>query len=155
MKSHHYQLQLKWTGNQGKGTSSYRAYSRDHEFHFPEKGIVIPGSSDPAFRGDPTRYNPEELLLASLASCHMLWFLHLCSEAGVVVINYTDEPSGEMRETADGGGHFVGVTLHPHVQVAEPSMLEQIEALHHRANKLCFIANSVNFTVQHEGKAFA
>lgn len=154
MKLHHYQLQLKWTGNQGKGTSNYRAYSRDHEFHFPEKGIVIPGSSDPAFRGDPTRYNPEELLVASLASCHMLWFLHLSSEAGVVVLGYTDQPTGQMQESAEEGGYFVKVTLHPKVQVAEQGMIEKVDALHHHANKLCFIANSVNFPVGHEGETF-
>lgn len=154
MKSHHYQLQLKWTGNKGKGTSNYRAYSRDHEFHFPGKGVTIPGSSDPSFRGDPSRYNPEELLLASLASCHMLWFLHLSSEAGVIVLDYQDEPVGEMQETGDGGGRFVSVTLRPNIQVAEAAMMEQVEDLHHQANKLCFIANSVNFPVGHEGSCW-
>ena len=153
MKKHTYQTHLRWTGNQGTGTSSYRAYSRDHEHTSHKKQISIPGSSDPAFRGDPSRYNPEELLLSSLASCHMLWFLHLCAESGVVVLAYEDTPSGTMAETADGGGHFTNVTLYPKVKVAEAAMLDKVDDLHHRANKLCFIANSVNFPVLHEGSA--
>ena len=153
MKKHTYQTHLRWTGNQGTGTSSYRAYSRDHEHTADYKQISIPGSSDPAFRGDPSRYNPEELLLSSLASCHMLWFLHLCAESGVVVLAYEDTPSGTMAETADGGGHFTNVTLYPKVKVAEATMLDKVDDLHHRANKLCFIANSVNFPVLHEGSA--
>ena len=153
MKKHTYQTHLHWTGNQGTGTSSYRAYSRDHEHTADNKQISIPGSSDPAFRGDPSRYNPEELLLSSLASCHMLWFLHLCAESGVVVLAYEDTPSGTMAETADGGGHFTNVTLYPKVKVAEAAMLARVDDLHHRANKLCFIANSVNFPVLHEGSA--
>ena len=151
MKKHTYQTHLRWTGNQGTGTSSYRAYSRDHEHTADKKQIIIPGSSDPAFRGDPSRYNPEELLLSSLASCHMLWFLHLCAESGVIVLAYEDTPSGTMTETADGGGHFTNVTLYPKVKVAEATMLDKVDDLHHRANKLCFIANSVNFPVLHEG----
>lgn len=151
MSTHNYQLKLEWTGNQGTGTSSYRAYSRDHDYSSPGKLVNIPGSSDPAFRGDPTRYNPEELLLASVASCHMLWFLHLCSANDIIVTSYIDDPQGEMVEQANGSGHFTNITLYPQVKVAEEAMIAQVDALHKQAHELCFIANSVNFPVHHKG----
>lgn len=145
---HQYQLTIQWTGNNGTGTSSYRAYERNHEIKAGEK-IIIPASSDPSFRGDKTRYNPEELLVASLSSCHMLWYLHLCSEAGVIVTDYRDNATGTMVETSNGGGYFTEVILNPLVTVTENSMMEKANALHAKANELCFIANSVNFKVVH------
>ncbi len=146
---HTYQTKTEWTGNLGSGTKGYRSYSRDHVIDAENKS-TISASSDPAFRGDPTRYNPEELLVASLSSCHMLWYLHLCAEAGVVVTAYTDHATGTMVETADTGGHFTEVVLHPVVTVSDQSMVEKANALHERAHHLCFIANSVNFPVRHE-----
>ncbi|MCB0646122.1 MAG: OsmC family protein [Saprospiraceae bacterium] len=146
---HTYQTKTEWTGNLGSGTSGYRNYSRDHMIDATHKS-PISASSDPAFRGDPARYNPEELLVASLSSCHMLWYLHLCAEAGVVVTAYTDYATGTMVETADTGGHFTEVVLHPVVTVSEQSMVEKANALHASAHHLCFIANSVNFPVRHE-----
>lgn len=148
-KQHHYTIRNSWTGNLGTGTSGYRAYSRNHIISAENKAAVL-SSSDPAFRGDATRYNPEEMLVASLSSCHMLWFLHLCAEAGVVVISYADKASGIMEETADGGGRFVSVSLSPEVVVASEEMIEKVAALHHKAHELCFIANSVNFPVNIE-----
>lgn len=109
---------------------------------------AIPGSSDPAFRGDPARLNPEELLVASLSQCHMLWFLHLCAAARVVVTSYRDQPMGTMTETADGGGHFTEIVLRPEVDFAEPAQAARAAELHERAHELCFIANSVNFPVR-------
>ncbi|EFK36669.1 peroxiredoxin, SACOL1771 subfamily [Chryseobacterium gleum] len=148
MKNHHYKTTIHWTGNKGTGTSGYRDYERSHTISAENKAM-IEGSSDPAFRGDRTKYNPEEMLLSSLSSCHMLWYLHFCSEAGIIVTEYTDEASGIMAETANGSGHFTEVTLHPKVTVAEASMIEKAEQLHHKANEYCFIANSVNFPVKH------
>jgi len=148
MSEHNYKTKVAWTGNLGTGTSNYRAYERNHIISVDSKP-VIPASSDPSFRGDKTRYNPEELLVASVSSCHMLWYLHLCSVSGVVVIDYTDEATGTMIETADGGGHFKEVTLYPKVIVSDESMIEKANALHHDANKMCFVANSVNFPVLH------
>ncbi|HEX7691623.1 MAG TPA: OsmC family protein [Sediminibacterium sp.] len=149
MKTHQYVLSVEWTGNKGTGTSAYTAYDRTHVICGKGKP-ALPASSDPAFRGDSQRYNPEELLVASLSSCHMLWYLHLCAEAGIIVTAYTDEPAGTMEETADGGGHFTEVVLHPVVSVADVSMQEQAAALHHKAHSLCFIARSVNFPVTHQ-----
>ena len=144
-REHSYAATVTWTGNQGTGTSGYKAYSRDHEITAPGKP-GLPGSSDPAFRGDPARYNPEDLLVASLSSCHMLWYLHLCSRDGIVVTAYTDDATGTMVETADGGGHFAQVTLRPTATIARGD-LEHARELHHEAHRLCFIANSVNFPV--------
>jgi organic hydroperoxide reductase OsmC/OhrA len=146
-REHNYCVNVMWTGNTGNGTSSYQAYKRDHEISVIGKP-PIPGSSDPKFRGDAARYNPEELLVAALSTCHMLWYLHLCADAGIVVESYEDRAEGTMQETTEGGGRFVNVKLRPHVRLT--GSVEQAEALHQRAHELCFIANSVNFPVQHE-----
>jgi organic hydroperoxide reductase OsmC/OhrA len=147
-KAHHYSLQLKWTGNTGHGTNNYRSYERAHTVSIEGKP-VLDCSSDAAFRGDKTKYTPEELLVASLCGCHMLWYLHLCSEAGVVVTDYADNATGTMAETANGGGYFTEVTLQPIVTVTEQSMVDKANELHQKANELCFIAKSVNFPVRH------
>jgi len=150
MKEHRYEITSTWTGNLGSGTSSYRAYTRDHEIKGAEKLCAIPGSADPAFRGDKQRYNPEDLLVSALSTCHMLSFLHVCVNAGVVVTAYVDRASGTMRETEDGGGHFIEVTLHPVVTITDGARAGEMDALHHKAAELCFIARSVNFPVRHE-----
>jgi len=146
---HNYSLQLKWTGNKGTGTSNYRAYERSYTIFVENKADLL-GSSDPAFRGDRTKHNPEEFLVASLSSCHMLSYLHLCAEAGVVVTDYADNAIGIMMETSNGGGHFTEVTLNPIVIVTETSMIEKANELHKKANEMCFIANSVKFPVHHK-----
>ena len=145
-KTHRYTMDIVWTGDDGTGTSGYRAYRRDHDIAADGKATIA-GSSDLAFRGDPKRWNPEELLVASLSSCHMLWFLHLASEAGLVVTGYEDAPVGTMVETADGGGHFSEVVLHPSVTVSAGDT-DRADALHHAAHEKCFIARSVNFPVR-------
>lgn len=150
-KQHHYMLSLKWTGNLGEGTSGYRSYNRSHTISIPGKP-EISGSSDPAFRGDAGRYNPEELLVASLSSCHMLWVLHLCADKGIVVVDYTDNPTGLMEETVEGGGRFTEVTLNPCVTITNKESADKLDDIHRRANQLCFIANSVNFKVNHYAK---
>jgi len=128
-KRHTYSIRLDWTGNQGSGTSSYRAYSRSHDISAPGKPTIA-GSSDPVFRGDPARWNPAELLVASLAACHQLWYLHLCADAGIVVEDYSDSASGVEIEQPDGAG--------------------QARRLHDDAASKCFIARSVSFRVEHE-----
>lgn len=146
-KQHQYAVSIAWTGNDGSGTQSYRSYRRDHEIAAAGKP-PIPGSSDPAFRGDRTRYNPEELLVASLSSCHMLWYLHLCSVNGIVVLDYHDEAAGTLQEEDDGAGTFVRVVLKPRVTVAGGSDRGKALALHEEAHHLCFIARSVRFPVE-------
>ena len=148
-REHSYQIDLNWTGNSGEGTSTYRSYSRNHEFSGPGKPVLA-GSSDPTFRGDATRYNPEELLVAALSSCHLLTYLHLCAVNNIVVTAYTDHATGQMKETDDGGGQMTEVMLRPRVSITATSNRELAMKLHGEAHKLCFIARSVNFPVLHE-----
>lgn len=146
MKQHTYTCDLRWTGNDGQGTKSYSSYRRDHVLRCAGKP-EIPASSDPSFRGDRTRYNPEELLVASLSSCHMLWYLHLCAVNKITVLEYRDSAEGVMRENPDGSGEFVSVTLKPQVLIAEEKK-EAATELHHKAHSLCFISRSVNIAVE-------
>ncbi len=155
MKNHHYKLTIEWTGNKGSGTFDYRSYSRNHTIKIPSKSAEILGSSDSSFRGDATRYNPEELFLSSVSSCHMLWYLHLCSDNKVIVHQYEDHAEGIMEEAPDGSGRFKQIILHPQIVVTEASMIEKAIELHHKANKLCFIANSLNLEVEHRVKVVA
>ena len=147
-KKHNYSLSVKWTGNTGTGTSDYREYERSHTIRISGKPEIL-ASSDAPFRGDKTKPNPEDFLLASLSSCHMLWYLHVCADAGVVVTDYSDEATGVLLIPEQGPGHFAEVTLHPAVTVSDNSMIEKAEALHTKAHELCFMANSVNFPVHH------
>ncbi len=151
-KQHHYKVAVSW--NDDNGTNGYNNYSRDHIITVAGKP-VIDASSDPAFRGDKTRYNPEELFLASISNCHMLWYLHLCAVNGVIVLNYKDNARGTMEEQTDGSGRFTHVTLHPVVTVSSKEMIRKAEELHREANKYCFIANSLNFVVTHQTEIIA
>jgi len=148
-KTHSYAIRMRWTGNTGQGTREYRGYERAHEYSVEGKP-TIPGSADPAFRGDPTRYNPEELLVMSLSSCHMLWYLHLCAESKIEVVGYVDDAIGAMIEDAERGGFFTEVVLRPVVTLAAGSDVALAESIHDRAHHLCFVANSVNFPVRCE-----
>ncbi|MFD4640514.1 OsmC family protein [Lentzea sp. NPDC058436] len=149
MGTHRYEADVVWTGNTGSGTSGYTAYERAHEIRIEGKEPIL-GSSDPSFRGDRGRYNPEELLVVSLSQCHMLWFLHLASVNGVVVTGYRDHATGTMTEHPDGSGRMTEVLLNPVVSVADPDTRETAQALHEKAHSMCFIAASVNFPVRHE-----
>jgi organic hydroperoxide reductase OsmC/OhrA len=143
---HEYHVDIEWTGNLGTGTSAYRAYSRDHVISAGGKP-PIGGSSDPGFNGDADRWNPEDMLVASISTCHKLWYLSLCALSGVRVLKYTDHAVGHMVEVEATGGHFTGVELRPMVVIAEGDDLLKAERLHHEAHAKCFIANSVNFPV--------
>ncbi|MGF1475555.1 MAG: OsmC family protein [Geminicoccaceae bacterium] len=144
-RSHSYQTTVRWTGNTGAGTRAYRSYSRDHVIAFDGKEPIA-GSSDPAFRGDPARTNPEDLLIGSLAACHMLWFLHLASQAGLVVESYVDPAEAEMEMNPDGSGQFTRAVLRPEVVISKGDKNLSAE-LHEQAHERCFIARSVNFPV--------
>ncbi len=150
MSEHRYGVTTVWTGNRGTGTPHYRAYGREHEISGDGKSLAIPGSATPQFRGDRSRYNPEELLVGALSACHMLWFLHLCADAGVVVTGYRDDAEGKMRLDPDGSGEFNEVVLRPSVVLHDESKRKTLGALHERAHELCFIARSVKFPVRCE-----
>ncbi|MGB3802244.1 MAG: OsmC family protein [Lewinella sp.] len=149
-RTHHYATTVTWTGNRGSGTLDYRAYSRDHRIEVPGKEHAVQASSDPQFRGDRQKYNPEELFVSSLSSCHMLWYLHLAAVNDIVVLEYSDKAEGTMEESGDGSGKFTGVTLRPRVKISHASQVEKANALHQEAGKKCFLANSVNFGIRYE-----
>ncbi|MEM8982341.1 MAG: OsmC family protein [Pseudomonadota bacterium] len=146
---HRYSLSLTWTGNLGRGTVDYRSYSRDFTVSSGDKPSLL-GSSDPAFRGDAHRWNPEELLLASIAGCHKLWYLHLCADAGIVVTAYTDSATATMERDDDGITRITGAVLNPVATIATGHDRDLALALHTRAREECFIANSVNFPIEHQ-----
>jgi organic hydroperoxide reductase OsmC/OhrA len=146
---HHYRLHATWTGDRGTGTSGYRDYDRSVSLEVDGKPPVE-ASADKPFRGDPAKWNPEELLLGALSECHLLSYLHVCVTTGVTVLTYSDEATGTMVEDGKGGGAFTEVVLRPRVVVAEASMVEAAIAAHRQAREWCFIANSVNFPVRHE-----
>lgn len=148
-KEHQYQTNLVWAGNRGSGTIDYRSYDRSYVISIDQKPDIH-GSSDSAFLGDKSRHNPEDLLVSALSSCHMLWYLHLCSENGIIVLDYKDRATGTMTLNADGSGQFTEVVLHPSVTISEAKDREKANALHDQANALCFIAKSCNFPVRHE-----
>jgi len=156
VRRHTYEIELAWTGNKGTGTSDYTAYGREHMLNATGGKPPIPGSSDPQFRGNADRWNPEELLVASLSACHQLWYLHLAADAGVVVVGYEDRPRGEMVEEEPGGaGQFERVTLRPRVTVTAESDTELAARLHAAAHEKCFVARSVNFPVACEPQIVA
>lgn len=149
-KEHIYKAKINWTGNTGEGTSAYAAYSRAHEISGDGGKSVILASAASIYRGEASRYNPEELIVAAIAGCHMLWYLHLCADAGVVVVDYQDEASGKLMETDDGNGKFAEVTINPRVTIKSASDVNVATILHREAHKFCFIANSMNFPVKVE-----
>ncbi len=153
-RNHQYKVTTQWTGNKGDGTSNYTTYGREHSILSDNKPDIF-CSSDPIFRGDKTKYNPEELFVASISSCHMLWYLHLCADNGIVVVDYKDNPIGILHEASNGSGNFTDVTLYPVVTVKDESMIDKANELHHRAHELCYIANSCNFKIELKPTCFA
>ena len=148
-KCHSYSIRRDWTGIRAPARLRTAAYSRAHEINAQGK-TAIAGSSDPVFRGDAARWNPAELLIAALSACHQLWYLHLCADAGIVVVAYSDDASGVEIAQADGAGQFESVTLRPHVNLAAGSDENIARRLHDAAAEKCFIARSVSFRVEHE-----
>ena len=147
-KQHQYPVQVVWTGNHGSGTKTYQGYGREHEIRIAGKPSIA-GSSDAAFRGDGSKHNPEDLLVAALSSCHMLWYLHLAAVAGVVVTDYVDDAVGTLVEGATDG-RFTEVILRPRVTITADSDAQAAKRVHDDAHHACFIANSVNFPVRCE-----
>lgn len=148
-KHHNYKTTIEWTGNKGEGTIDAAAYERAHTFSVAGKADIL-CSSDTPFRGDGSKHNPEDMLVYSLSSCHMLWYLHLCADAGIVVTEYTDNATGVLDMEAEGGARFTEVVLHPVVTITDASKTELANSLHDAAHGKCFIAASVNFPVKHE-----
>jgi organic hydroperoxide reductase OsmC/OhrA len=145
---HRFVASLTWTGNRGSGTAGYRAYGREHVVSIDGKPDIL-GSAARVFHGDVDRWNPEEMLIAALAQCHLLSYLYVAVGNGIVVESYDDHAEGVLVTTPDGGGRFREVVLRPVVTISagDPEVAARIPADAHR---LCFIASSVNFPVRHE-----
>src|SRR5271156_5905954 len=143
-REHRYGATIVWIGAGAGSTATYGSYSREHSVAFEGKQSTLRGSADPAFRGDATLVNPEELLVASLAACHMLAYLALCARAGIELVSYVDRAHGTMSERG-GAGRFVSVTLRPDVRIVREADRLRAVSLHDEARAECFIANSVNF----------
>ena len=150
MAKHTYESKIEWTGNKGSGTFDYRSYSRSHTISIENKADIL-ASSDSSFRGDETKHNPEDLFVSSLAGCHMLWYLHLCADEGIVVVRYSDNPVGTMIVNNDVSGYFEEVLLRPRVVIAMDSDPTKAESLHKEAHQMCFLANSCKFPIRCEG----
>jgi organic hydroperoxide reductase OsmC/OhrA len=146
-KEHHYQISVAWIGNQGLGTQDYRSYERSHKISSEGKPDLM-GSADPLFRGNASQWNPEELLIASLSACHMLWFLHLCSTRKIIVSEYTDTPTALLMIEASGDGLFKEAALNPLIVLTDVSRIEEARHLHEEAHQKCFIAKAINFPVK-------
>ncbi len=148
MTDHSYEVSVRWTGDRGTGTSGYREYGRDHDVVAPGKPDIA-GSADPTFRGDRDRWNPEELVVAALAQCHMLSYLHVAVTQGFTVVDYEDRATASLNLNRDGSGELTEATLHPVVTILEADRVADAEAAHATASNLCFIARSVAFPVHH------
>ena len=148
-REHRYDVSVEWAGNRGVGTESYRAYGREHVIGASGKPD-IPGSSDPAFRGNPERWTPEELLVAAASACHKLWYLHLASEAGIAVLAYRDEAVGRMTEDPKAGDRMSEILLRPHVTIRATDDADLAHRLHEDVPARCAIANTLNCPVRHE-----
>ena len=148
-KLHDFASSIVWTGNRGEGTGAYRGYDRTWDIALPGKDIIH-CSNDPLLGGDPTKMNPEDLLISALSACHMLWYLHLACNAGIVVTGYRDDPIGQGETLPNGAGRFLAAVLNPTISVQEGTDLEFAGELHHKVHDFCFIARSVNFPVSYE-----
>lgn len=153
MAQHDFTSRVVWTGNRGNGTAHYKAYDRTWNVETPGKP-VIHCSNDPLLGGDPTLHNPEDMLIAALSACHMLWYLHLASDAGIAVTAYQDDALGHGESAPSGAGRFLAATLRPRITVPVGTDLSRADALHHEIGKVCFIARSVNFPVSYEASYF-
>lgn len=145
---HHYTVDVDWVGNRGEGTTGYRSYGRDVVVRAEGKPELA-GSADVPFRGNPDRWNPEELLVAALAQCHLLSYLHSAVKHGIVVVDYADSAVATMEQVGDGG-RFTSVTLRPRVTITDPAKTDLAQQIHAEASANCFIAASVAFPVLHE-----
>lgn len=146
---HSYSSHISWTGNLGKGTSGYRSYARTWDISVAGKE-TIHCSNDPILGGDPCKMNPEDLLISSLSACHMLWYLHLASDAGITVMDYEDSPVAKGEVLKNGAGRFISAILKPKITVVADTDINAATAIHHEIHKVCFIARSVNFPVSYE-----
>jgi len=148
-KQHSYEVPIKWTDSNNTCRNNHTVHDTELEVEGLEE-IPIPGSSEPTFSGHRLRQNPEELFVASISSCYMLWFLHLCEDNGVIIVEYKDNATGTIIKSANSGGFFKEVLLTPRVTLMVESMIKLAESLHQEAIGVCFIAQSCNFPIHYQ-----
>jgi len=151
LAEHEYTARVVWTGNRGQGTKNYKGYDRTWNMESPGKPVVA-CSNEPLLGGDPALYNPEDMLISALSACHMLWFLHLSSDAGIAVQSYQDDPLAIGETDKSGASRFLRATLRPRIVVPEGTDLVEANALHQEVHKYCFIARSVAFPVDYKAR---
>lgn len=144
-----YTSTIRWTGNTGQGTATYKGYERTWDIAVPGKDVVH-CSNDPLLGGDPSKLNPEDLLLSALSACHMLWFLHLASTAKIKVLSYEDTPTAEGESLTDGSGRFISATLKPRIEIEVGDDVVRAKAIHQEIHRYCFIARSINFPITYD-----
>lgn len=146
---HLFKAKLNWFSKEEKAVSTSKTYSKSHRIAIEGKA-VLNVSAAKAFRGDPALYNPEDLLLSSIVSCHMMSYLYVCEQNGIEVVSYTDEAEATLEVSLDGSGRFIEVRLFPKVTIRQTEKVAEALSLHEKANQLCFIANSCNFPIVHD-----
>lgn len=147
-----FKLKTKWFSKKGESTLSAKTYSRNHTITIKGKSEPLKVSSAKIFKGDAALYNPEDLLLSALSSCHMMSYFYVCSQNGIEVLSYEDNAEGFLEVDKNGKGQFVKVVLKPKIVVSKTEMIALAESLHQQASELCFIANSCNFPIEHQCK---
>ncbi|MGV0996986.1 OsmC family protein [Empedobacter falsenii] len=152
--NHLFKVALNWIKKESKMDSSTRIYTKSHHISIEGKPD-LEVSAAKAFKGDPNLYNPEDLLLSSLTSCHMMSYLYCCAQHKIEVISYQDHSEATLQVNPDGSGKIVKVDLFPDIIISDSSQIELALSLHKKANELCFIANSCNFPVYHHAKCSA
>ncbi|MBA0883955.1 OsmC family protein [Flavobacterium undicola] len=145
---HLFKAKLNWTSVPKETIPNSKKYSKTHQIAIDGKAL-LDVSAAKAFKGDPGLYNPEDLLLSSVVSCHMMSYLYACSQNGITVVTYQDDAEATLEVSENGSGRFIEVRLFPKVIIQEKEKISQALSLHTKANELCFIANSCNFPILH------
>ena len=145
---HLFKAKLDWFFSVTEKDSPSKTYQKSHRITIEDKA-VLQVSAAKVFKGDPSLYNPEDLLLSSVVSCHMMSYLYVCEQSGIEVLSYSDEAEATLEVLANGSGRFVNVKLYPKVIIANKEKIAEALLLHQKANELCFIANSCNFPIEH------
>ena len=145
---HLFKAKLNWNSIPKEVITNTKRYTKTHQIAIDGKEILNVSAAK-AFKGDPNLYNPEDLLLSSVVSCHMMSYLYVCSQNDITVVSYQDNAEGTLEVLENGSGRFVEIRLNPSVIIKEKEKIAQALSLHTKASELCFIANSCNFPILH------
>ncbi len=140
-----FKVQAKWSS---KNALDVSINGKTHQVFIDDKSPLTVSAAK-AFKGDETKYNPEDLLLSALASCHMMSYFYVCAQNGIELIDYKDEAVGVLELKADGSGAFTSVVLNPVVTISKSEMIDKAVSLHKEAHSICFIAHPCNVLISH------